>query len=93
MRDGARDDVVAAWRSTLGERALVLSRDEAIDGGWFGPVTERHRARIGDVVVICCDDSAVLAGDHEPKQVSELIGFHGACTDAETAIPLIALEG
>ena len=37
-RGGAVDDVVAAWRSVLGERAEVLTRDDAIGRGWFGPV-------------------------------------------------------
>lgn len=92
VRPGAEQDVRTTWRSLLGERALVLTRDEAIDGGWFGPVPGQHRDRIGDVVVICRNDSAVLASDHEPKEVSDLVGFHGSFTDAETAVPLIAVR-
>ena len=47
---GASGDVLAAWREVLGDRAWVLSRDEAIKEGWFGPVDARMADRIGDVV-------------------------------------------
>ncbi|MGZ8743257.1 MAG: alkaline phosphatase family protein, partial [Nocardioides sp.] len=50
-RAGAGDDVLAAWRGVLGDRAEVLARDEAIDRGWFGPVEAAVRPRLGDVVV------------------------------------------
>jgi hypothetical protein len=90
--EGAAPDVLARWRAVLGQAATVLSREEAIDGGWFGPVPVQHRQRVGDVVVICTDPIAVLASRHEPPEVGKLIGFHGAATAAETAIPLITLR-
>ena len=37
-RPGAAADVLAAWREVLGNRAWVVSREEAITAGWFGPV-------------------------------------------------------
>jgi hypothetical protein len=88
---GAADDVVAAWRAVLGERAEIYCRDEAIAAGWFGPVTEAHRPRIGDVVALARGDTAVLASGYEPPEVAKLVGFHGAATPAETAIPLLTL--
>jgi hypothetical protein len=91
--DGATQDVLARWRETLGTRATVLGRDEAIESGWFGPVSAAHRPRIGDVVVCCTDPIAVLASGHEPPEIGRLIGFHGAATAVETAIPLITLRG
>src|SRR5688572_9220113 len=39
-RPGASGDVLAAWRTTLGADFWVLSRDEAIDAGLYGPVHE-----------------------------------------------------
>jgi hypothetical protein len=89
---GAAADVLAAWRAAVGERGAVLSRDEAIAGGRFGPVTAAHAARIGDVVVICRGELAVLATDREPPQIAELVGLHGADTPAEMAIPLIGFR-
>ncbi|MDT4911574.1 MAG: hypothetical protein QOC66_702 [Pseudonocardiales bacterium] len=90
--DGAQTDVQAAWRAVLGDRADVLTRDEAVATGMFGPVRAEHLPRIGDLVVICAGDSVVLATDREPPEVAALIGFHGSATPAETAIPLITLR-
>jgi hypothetical protein len=85
---GARDDVAAAWRSVFGSRAWVLTRDEAIDGGWFGAVPPRHAGRIGDLVVICQGRTVSLATGWEPPAVGRLIAYHGSVTAAEMTIPL-----
>lgn len=91
--DGATPDVVAAWSEVLAGRAEVYSRDDAVAAGLFGPVRPEHLRRIGDVVVTCTGDTAVLATDHEPPEVARLVGFHGAATAAEMAIPLITFRG
>jgi Type I phosphodiesterase / nucleotide pyrophosphatase len=88
---GATADVLATWRELVHGRAQVHSRAEAVATGLFGRVSTRNLPRIGDVVVICTGDSAVLATGHEPPEASRLIGFHGAATPAEMAIPLIAI--
>jgi predicted AlkP superfamily pyrophosphatase or phosphodiesterase len=90
---GAAPDVIAAWSELLDGRAEVCSRDDAIAAGLFGPVRSEHMARIGDVVVTCIGDTAVLATGHEPPEVARLIGFHGAASPAELAIPLITFRG
>ncbi|WP_066909590.1 alkaline phosphatase family protein [Mycobacterium interjectum] len=87
---GAAADVRAAWSESLDGRAQVYSREQAVATGMFGPVAPDHLARIGDVVVVCTGDAAVLATGHEPPETARLIGFHGAATPAEMAIPLIA---
>ncbi len=85
---GAVDDVVAAWRSTLGTRAVVLTRDEAIGRGWFGPVDPGVRPRLGDVVVACTGDTAVLSTSAFPYEAT-LVGLHGSLTPAEMLIPVV----
>ncbi|HEX7323419.1 MAG TPA: nucleotide pyrophosphatase/phosphodiesterase family protein [Mycobacterium sp.] len=90
---GAAPDVLAAWSEVLAGRAEVCSRDEAEAAGLFGPVRADHLARIGDVVVTCTGDTVVLATGHEPPESALLVGFHGAATPAETAIPLIVFRG
>jgi hypothetical protein len=90
---GAAPDVLAAWRELLAGRARVLSRDEAVAAGLFGPVREEHLARIGDVVVIAEGETVVLASAHEPASVGKLVAFHGALTPAEIAIPLLGFTG
>lgn len=90
---GAAPDVLAIWREVLGDMAAVQTREDAVATGVFGPVNPQHLPRIGDVVVTCSHDAAVLATGHEPPETARLIGFHGAATEAEMAIPLIAFQG
>ncbi|OCB30938.1 nucleotide pyrophosphatase [Mycobacterium malmoense] len=87
---GAAADVQAAWSEVLDGRAHVYSREQAVATGMFGPVHPAHLPRIGDVVAVCTGDTAVLATAHEPPETARLVGFHGAATPAEMAIPLIA---
>ena len=75
---GAASDVIAAWSELLNGRAEVRSRDDAVAAGLFGSVRPDHLPRIGDVVVTCLGDTAVLATAHEPPEVAQLVGFHGA---------------
>ncbi len=88
VRDGALDDVVSAWRSRFGADAVVCTRDEAIDAGWFGPVSDLARPRIGDVIVASMSDLALVATRHQPHE-SKLVGHHGSLTPAEQLVPLL----
>ena len=92
-RPGAADDVIAAWRGVLGERAWVTTRDESVAAGWFGPVPESHLARIGDVVVVCRGRLALTASRREPPITSKLLAYHGAATALEMAVPLLIARG
>jgi hypothetical protein len=87
VTDGALDDVVSCWRSRLGIDAVVLTREEAIEAGWFGPVSPFARPRIGDVVVAAVSDIAIVAGKASPHEAA-LIGHHGSATPAEQLVPL-----
>lgn len=86
--DGAGDDVVASWQGVLGDRAVVLSRAEAIAAGWFGPVDGRNLERIGDVVAAMVGDNAVEHTSVFPRE-ARLIGLHGSLTDDEMLVPLL----
>lgn len=91
--DGAADAVLAAWRETLEDRAWVVSRDEAIDAGWFGePVRDHVRKRIGDVVAAARRSATMVRRTVEPVE-SSLIGHHGSLTSAEQRIPLLLAYG
>ncbi|MDX8146833.1 alkaline phosphatase family protein [Lentzea sp. BCCO 10_0061] len=82
------DEVQAVWREFLGDRADVLTREEAVEAGWFGPVSPLAADRIGDVVVAMKDSAVVLRGQAEPTW-NGMTGFHGSRTSAEMAIPLL----
>ncbi|MEQ7123082.1 nucleotide pyrophosphatase/phosphodiesterase family protein [Actinopolymorpha sp. B11F2] len=85
---GATDDVVAAWRERLGPDAVVLTRDEAVTQGWFGPVDERVLPRLGDVVIASLGDVAVECAAEFPMEAS-LLGWHGSLTADEMLVPLL----
>ena len=90
--DGAADDVLHRWRESLGVRAWVTGRDEAIASGIFGPVTEEAVRRIGDVVVLARGTWGFTATVSEPGP-SSLAAFHGSLTETELAIPLLLARG
>ena len=86
-RPGAQADVLAAWRSVLGGRARVLTREQALDEKLFGAGSE-HAARIGDVVAVATGGVVLVRSVSEPME-SAMTGHHGANTPAEQHIPLL----
>lgn len=90
---GAAADVLAVWRRRLGAQMEVVARDEAIEGGWFGPVAERVLPRIGDVVVAATGPVAVVDSRTARPELLALIGQHGARTEAERLVPLLLALG
>ncbi len=88
--DGAREDVASAWRETLGRRAWVLTRDQAVAAGWYGDrVADHVLPRIGDLVVAMRDDSAVVDSRRMRPTLLSLVGMHGSLTDDELLVPLL----
>jgi hypothetical protein len=89
-RPGAAGDVLATWQETLGERAWVLSGDDAVAAGLFGPVvTPVARQRIGDVLAIARDGLGVVQRRRESR-LSSMPGHHGSLTDIELLVPLLS---
>ncbi|KQY64077.1 MULTISPECIES: alkaline phosphatase family protein [unclassified Nocardioides] len=87
-RPGAVDDLVATWQGVLGDRADVLTRDEVIAKGWFGSVESQVRSRLGDVMVACRGDAAVVS-TRDFAYENTLVGLHGSLTPDEMTIPII----
>jgi hypothetical protein len=87
-RGGAVEDVLAAWRATLGESAEVVTRDEAVGRGWFGDVAAAVRPRLGDVMVAARGDFSVLSSTAFPYE-ARLVGLHGSLTAAEMLVPVL----
>lgn len=89
----AAPEAVAAYRSTLGSRALVLNRADAVAQGFFGPVRPANLHRIGDVVVICDEGLGIVDSAADSPAALALIGHHGGITDRELDIPLLRARG
>ncbi len=88
---GAEADVLAAWREAVGGDAWVLSREQAIAEGWFGPVAAGLADRIGHVVAAPAGSAAIVATRAEPRE-SALVGMHGSATAAEQLVPLLTVS-
>lgn len=87
-KPGAVDDVATTWRGVLGERATVLTRDEVAERGWFGTIDSAVSPRIGDVVVACHGDTAIVSTVDFPYE-NQLVGLHGSLTRDEMLIPIL----
>ncbi len=81
--------VAGRFAEVLGDRAWVCTRDEAVAAGWFGPVDDRVRGRIGDVIVAGIGSFALVDSRTARPQVLKLIGQHGSLTAAEQLVPLL----
>jgi hypothetical protein len=85
---GAVADVVATWTEKLGDAALVLARDDAIERGWFGAVSPSVRPRLGDVLVASRGDHGIFSSVDFNYETT-LVGLHGSLTRDEMLIPIL----
>ncbi len=89
--DEELDAVRARWAEVLGDRVALLSRDEAIACGWFGPtVSEQARRRIGDLIAVAVSDEVAVVRRKAESRSAGLVGHHGALTGAELLVPLLS---
>ncbi len=90
-RIGATEELLAAAKQHHGEVAWVMTRDELIDGSYFGArVTDAARQRLGDVALIPHADTSF--DDPLDTGPYQLQCRHGALTDAELDVPLLAMR-
>jgi hypothetical protein len=85
---GAVEDVAATWSSVLGPWATVLTREQAIERGWFGVVEAAVRPRLGDVVVAARGTWGLFSSVDFHYETT-LIGLHGSLTPREMHIPVL----
>jgi hypothetical protein len=80
------DAVAAVWAQSEGQRSWVVTRDEAIDAGWFGEVRAEVRGRIGDVLVAARKNIAY----YDSRSTGDpMVGHHGSFAAAEVQVPLL----
>ncbi len=85
--------VAATWRSRFGAEVDVVTRDDAVAGGWFGPVADHVRPRIGDVLAIAAGRIAIVDSSTARPELLRLLGQHGALTPDEVLVPVLAVTG
>lgn len=91
-RPGTAAQVATRWQETLDDSAWVLTREDADGVGLFGSLADRHRAVVGDVVVVTRGRRAVVDSRVQTPQSLGLVGMHGSLTPAEALVPLVVVE-
>lgn len=97
VQDGADPGAVAASvQDAVGERALALTREQALEAGLWGAPGERPalrvHGRLGDVVVLARGRHTVELTHLRPVGDSALTGVHGSLTAREAIVPLLVTE-
>jgi hypothetical protein len=89
VRNGALAETKSQWEEFFGEKVQVLTREESVNQGFFGPsVSEKNLERIGDLIVIANGEFILVEPDREEFQLA-MVGHHGGVTEPEIAIPLL----
>lgn len=91
--DGAAEELAERMRVLMGERALVLTREQVLASGLLGPaataIPEHVRGRIADVLVLARGRWGVDDFSRRPETARSMIGVHGSLTSAEAVVPLL----
>lgn len=90
--EATRAKVRAAWIERYGTKAWVLTRDEAISYGLFGPLREGVAERLGDLLILAAEPVAFYDGRRVAPTAFEMIGQHGSLTTAERIVPLLSVH-
>jgi predicted AlkP superfamily pyrophosphatase or phosphodiesterase len=89
VQPGRADAVRERWVARLGDRWAVLSRDAALETGWFGAtITPTAAGRIGDLVALSTSNAAMVRTRAEPR-IAAMRGHHGSLSEDELLVPLL----
>jgi len=101
---GRAGELAAAAAQAHGDRAWVITAQEALDADWFGPQPrDCAKARLGDVALVAKGDAWFdeLTAEQAARQAAErakkgtrqwrreLVCRHGSLTSAEMLVPLL----
>jgi len=85
----ARIDVAARWQEYLKDKALVLTREQAISSHLFGSdVSADAFDRMGEVIAIARGGLVLLDIERAEKE-GAMIGHHGGDSDIESQVGLL----
>jgi len=85
----ARIETAGIWQEFLGDRALVLTREQAISNNLFGDVVSDDALdRMGEVIAIARGGLVLLELQRAEKEGS-MVGHHGGDSDTESQVGLL----
>lgn len=82
----------ALWQEVLGTSAVVTTREEAINSGLFGKVSDWVVPIIGHLLVFATSCATVVDSQVLKPAAMALVGVHGSLTSRELTVPLIPLQ-
>jgi hypothetical protein len=91
-RPGSASELVAGFNERYGDQAWVVTREQTIDEGWWGPrLTDQATAMLGDVALVAREPVAFL----DPADTGPFVlqSRHGSLTSAEVMVPLVVARG
>jgi predicted AlkP superfamily pyrophosphatase or phosphodiesterase len=85
----AEAEVISRWKSALGEKVTMHTRQSAIAAGLFGTHVSLNAAeRAGDVIAIAQENLVLLDPERADKE-GAMIGHHGGDSAVESFVPLL----
>jgi len=85
----ARSEVASRWQEFLGEKAMVLTREEAISSDLFGSeISPDSFDRMGEVIAIARGGLVLLEAERADKE-GAMVGHHGGDSDIESQVGLL----
>lgn len=90
---GAVEELAERMGALLGERALVLTREQVLRAGLLAPagteVPAHVEGRLADVLVLARGRWGVDDYSRRPETARAMVGVHGSLTSAEAVVPLL----
>jgi len=85
----AREDAASLWQQFLHDRALVLTREQALSSNLFGTdVSADAFDRMGEIIAIAREGLVLLDADRADKE-GAMVGHHGGDSDIESQVGLL----
>ena len=85
----AREDAASLWQQYLQEKALVLTREQALSTNLFGAdVSPDAVDRMGEVIAIARGGLVLLDADRADKE-GAMVGHHGGDSQIESQVGLL----
>jgi hypothetical protein len=85
----ARNEVASLWQQYLQEKALVISREEAVSSKLFGETLSADAVdRMGEVIAIARGGLVLLDADRAEKE-GAMVGHHGGDSEIESQVGLL----
>jgi hypothetical protein len=85
----ARMDAASLWQEYLKDKALVLTREQAISSNLFGvDVSADAFDRMGEIIAIARGGVVLLDAERADKE-GAMVGHHGADSEIESQVGLL----